>query len=174
MPHLKKKKISHVLKLNSNIFFRCGPNPPPLQYLYAWISARAPKLSDSSAWTISALQRRWRGDSDTLGKQDDARWVSNMAPSLMTTPACVNKRRWLKHFALLVLMCLWSNDWSGPWVLAHYPSTEPALRCGRLSALIRLVCHFKAYSPITVKLQFENLHILVMKKSTFWRYVLFP
>ncbi len=97
----------------------------------------------------------------TLGKtEDDARWakVSDMAAHSFfwsTTPTGFSKSRRLKHFCLLVLMCLWSNEWSGLSVLTHYLDPEPAPCCGRLfssdkAGMLNVWCQFKAYSAAKV------------------------
>lgn len=159
-----------------------------VQYLHVWISAPAPKLSDSSAWTIRALQRSHPGKA--AHKCSVGRGVRHgrTFPSLITTPTGLNESRLLKRFALLVLMCLWSNEWSGPSVLAHYLDTEPALRCGRLfssdkTGVLHVWCHFKAYSAKKVMLllfgnlvspNFDDVCETMHEKSTFWGYVVFP
>lgn len=128
---------------NSHIVFTCYPNLASLQYLYAWISAQAPKLSDSSAWTISALRRRWRRDSDVRGKQDDA------SVGLQHGTFSDDHSSWCKYEQVVeafcpacpdVFMIKWLVRPLGTWYCCHYLSTEPTLHRGKLSALIRLVC----------------------------------
>lgn len=132
-----------------------------VQYLHVWISVPAPELYDSSAWAITALD----GEA-TLGKQAMMlQCGSSTFPSLITSPTGFSESRRLKHFAPLVPMCLWSNEWSGPSVPAHYLDTEPVLRCGRLfssdkTGMLHVWCHLRAYSAMKVMLLlFENLPI---------------
>lgn len=89
----------------------------------------------------------------------DAQWAKCLTWQLITTPTGLIKSR---RFALLIQMCLWSNEWSGLSVLAHYLDTEPALRCGRLfssdkTGMLYVRCHFKAHSAKKVMLLFEYL-----------------
>ena len=142
-----------------------------VQYLHVWISAAPPKLSDSSAWTAIVFQRRWQGDSVSLGKQGGCSVGQHGStfPSLITTPTGLNERmsRRLKHFALLVLMCLWSNEWSGPSVVAHYLDTEPALRRGRLFSsdkpgMVNVWCHFN--------IQQKTSDVVIVWKPCFSRF----
>jgi len=97
-------------------------------------------------------QMRWWGDSVTTGKQQIMLGGCTF-PSLLTPPAGLNETRQLECFAPLLLMCLWSNERSGPLVLTHYLDTELAFRRGRLfnsdkPGMLLLCCHFKAYSAV--------------------------
>lgn len=98
-----------------------------------------------------------RGGGEVPGKAvDDAQWaevtsVVAHSPSLFTTPTALNESRWSKPFTLLVLACLWWNEWSGTSMRAHYLVTEPALCRGRLSSsdntgMLPVWCHLRTYS----------------------------
>lgn len=99
-------------------------------------------LSDISAWKIrgggEVTQLPWENSGWCLvgwGVQ-----YGSTFPSLITPPAGLNESWLLKHFAPLVLICLWSNEQSGPSVLTHYLDIEPELDVGGSSAQISLEC----------------------------------
>lgn len=103
--------------------------------------------------------RRWKGDSgESSGGGELGRGDRNgrTFPSLISTPIDLNESKWSKCFSALILMGLWSNEWSGTLMITYYLEVEP-MSCGRLPSsdkpgMLQVWCHFKTCRESKVSL----------------------